>query len=356
MIPFETRHRRNDGSHYPVEVHLQLSRQQARPQFVAMILDATERRRAEAERDSAREKLLDASRQAGMAEVATTVLHNVGNVLNSVNVSANLLTERLFDSRLCRLSDSVRLLEEHGDSLPEFLLHDERGRHLPRYLRQLSDTLEGERNSLRGEIDQLVKNVDHIKHIISTQQSYARISGTRESVDLVELIEDALQVGTPGLQARGIHVVRDVARLPPVETDRHKVMQILINLLTNARHAMEDSDRDKHQLTIRLCQDNDATAILEVTDTGTGIPTENLVRVFSHGFTTRRDGHGFGLHSSANSAAELGGSITAGSPGCGHGATFRLRLPLAPDSAKESHTSTGQQLSPAQEVCHVRSY
>lgn len=328
ILQFEATQHRKDGSSYSVDVHLQLSTQEEQPRFVAMVLDITERRKAEMERDAAQEQLIDASRHAGMAEVATGVLHNVGNVLNSVNVSINMLTERLNESRVSRLTDTVAMIKEHQSHLSEFLTTDERGRRVPDYLNRLSTALQGEQKSLKDEVGLMQKNIEHINQIVSTQQSFARLGGTLESIDLADLIRNALQILSAGLESSGIQVECDLSAVPTVETDRHKVMQILVNLLSNARNAIAECDDDDRRLTVRLGLDDDVTAHVDVIDTGIGISPENLDRIFNHGFTTREEGHGFGLHSCANAAAELGGTISVSSDGPGCGATFRLRLPV----------------------------
>ncbi len=117
--------------------------------------------------------------------------------------------------------------------------------------------------------------------------------------------------------------------VPQVTVDKHKALQILVNLLRNAKHAMDEFETSEKRLTLRIRQQDDSIVALSVIDTGCGIPPENLTRIFSHGFTTRRDGHGFGLHSAALAAQQMGGRLLAHSDGPGRGATFTFELPLA---------------------------
>jgi len=177
--------------------------------------------------------------------VVAGVLHNVGNVLNSVNVSAILLRDRLSSSKTSGVGRLADLPEQHAGDLDVYLSLDARGRMIPGYLRAPGDTLAAEQADLLGEIDLPVKNVDHIKQIVAMRQSHAKVAG-----------------------------------------------------------------------------------VVEVVDNGIGIGRENLTRIFSHGFTTRKDGHGFGLHSGALAAREMGGSLTASSLGPGCGARFTLELPV----------------------------
>jgi signal transduction histidine kinase len=163
------------------------------------------------------------------------------------------------------------------------------------------------------------------------QQTYARKSGIMETVSVPDLIEDALRINAGSLARHDIDLVRDYTARPVVTTDKHKVMQILINLIRNAKYACDESGRRDKQIAVRTSCD-DTSVRISVADNGVGIPAENMTRVFNHGFTTREDGHGFGLHSGALAAKELGGALTAHSDGRGHGATFTLELPFKPIS------------------------
>jgi two-component system, NtrC family, sensor kinase len=282
------------------------------------------------ELQSTQQQLMDASRQAGMAEVATGVLHNVGNVLNSVNVSATLLAEKLGSSRAENLVRAARLLREQNGTLAEFLTEDTKGRLLPGYLADASDELARERQDALAEVTLLNKNIEHIKDIVAMQQNYARVSGLIETLPLEALIEDAVRMNVGAFERHRITLVRDYASVPHAAVDKHKVLQILVNLLRNAKYALDEGGADEKKLTIRLRRKDARTLAIDVTDNGVGIPAENLTRIFSHGFTTRKEGHGFGLHSAALAAQQMGGSLTAHSGGPGLGATFTLELLIAP--------------------------
>ena len=295
----------------------------------ALLHEIAERKRAEEELQRTQQQLIDASRQAGMAEVATGVLHNVGNVLNSVNVSATIIAERLNQSPTGNLARAAAMLREQNGQLVEFLTHDPRGKVLPGYIADLSQHLEEERLEARTEIDLLTRNIDHIKEIVSMQQAYARVSDNSEVLPAAALIEDALQLNVDSFRRHHITVERDFAPVPPVAVDKHKALQILINILRNAKHAMDDADGHEKRMTIRTRHQEGQAVAISISDTGVGIAPENLTRIFSHGFTTRKDGHGFGLHSAALAAQQMGGRLTAQSDGPGHGATFIFELPLA---------------------------
>jgi PAS domain S-box-containing protein len=290
--------------------------------------DITERKDAEAQLGEMHRSLLDVSRQAGMAEIATGVLHNVGNALTSVNVSADVVVQRVRGSRISGLARAVELLEENASRLGTFLTEDPRGRQLPAYLEALSGQLAQEREDVLTEMRRLGESVDHIKSVVTMQQRHARVAGVVERVEVPALIDDALRLLAVSFERLGIQLRREYAEVPPVLVDRHKLLQILVNLVSNARHALLDSGREDKRLTLRVERAGERLRIA-VADNGVGIAPEHLPRLFTQGFTTKKDGHGFGLHISALAAEELGGDLTCESAGRGQGATFRLELPLA---------------------------
>ena len=280
-----------------------------------------------AELNKTQAELLETSRLAGMAEVATSVLHNVGNVLNSVGVSAELATSKVREFRIGSLKNVAELLQQHSADLPAFLTTDPRGKVLPDYLLKLAVHLAEPQQAILQEMEMLQKNIDHIKEIVSMQQSYARGTGVVEILSVEDLVEDSIRINAASFSRHEVNVTREISSVPPLQTDRHKVMQILVNLLSNAKHALDQSEGDR-RMTVRVTQNQEGQLEIAVMDNGTGIAPENLTRIFSHGFTTKKQGHGFGLHSGALAAKELGGTLKAHSDGPGRGATFTLTLPL----------------------------
>lgn len=274
------------------------------------------------------EELIAVSRQAGMAEVATSVLHNVGNVLNSINVSATLAAEELKESKTSDVGLVADLMEEHAADLGHFLTQDARGRQLPGYLTQLGHHLVKEKQSILNELGSLSNNIAHVKEIVSTQQSYAKVGGVTEKTKVTALIEDALEMNAGALKRHIINICREYGPNQSLEivVDKHKVLQILINLISNAKSACAESGRSEKRITIRLIAAEKQIKI-SVSDNGAGILPENMARIFSYGFTTRKRGHGFGLHSAALAARDLGGSLLVQSEGRDKGATFTLELP-----------------------------
>ena len=300
----------------------------AAAKVVGTAQDITERKRHEEELEDAHKELLELSRQAGMAEVATGVLHNVGNVLNSVNVSAMLISDRLSKSKVSHLGNVSTMLRENADTLGDFLTNSPKGRKLPGFIHSLAERLGVEQVDLIREVEGLSKNIAHIKDIVAVQQSYAKVSGIVEPLPAANLVEDALQMNAGALDRHRIEVVREFAEVPLVRVDKHKVLQVLINVIRNAKYATSESGRVDKRVTVRIGMNGNGRVKIAVADNGIGIARENLSRIFAHGFTTKRDGHGFGLHSSALAATEMGGTLTAHSEGPGKGATFVLELPI----------------------------
>jgi signal transduction histidine kinase len=292
----------------------------------ALELSSVEMRQRFDELRAAQRQLVQASRKAGMADVATTVLHNIGNVLNSVNVSSTMLADQLKSSTRAGLGKSLALL--HAQPAPgKFLDEDPRGKKLLAYLAAVDVALAEEREKMLAEIASLAKHIEHIKGIVSQQLASARgdARGVKvtERVNVDELIDDAIEVLRSSLPAPdAIRFVRD-GESTSVDTDRHKLFQIVMNLLANARDAIAGRP-GAGVITIRARRLGEGRVALEVQDDGVGIDEETRARMFAHGFTTKPTGHGFGLHSSACAAMELGGALTAHSDGHGHGATFTV--------------------------------
>ena len=297
--------------------------------------DITAIKETETELEQLHKKLLETSRLAGMAEIASNVLHNVGNVLNSVNVSAHLVVDSVKKSKAASLAKVVVMLQEHEHDLGTFITGDPKGKQLPAYLAQLSEFLLADQKTTVKELDLLRGNIEHIKEIVVMQQTYAKVSGVKEIININELVEDSLRMNEGTLNQHQVNIVREFDNARPLNIEKHKVLQILVYLIRNAKQACQESKRLEKQLTVRIVNGGDRINI-SIIDNGVGIPAENMPRIFNHGFTTRKDGHGFGLHSGALAAKELGGALTGYSEGAECGATFTLVLPYPPDEKSKA--------------------
>ncbi|HEY4975326.1 MAG TPA: PAS domain-containing protein [Steroidobacteraceae bacterium] len=293
--------------------------------LVGIALDISQRVEAEQRERQLQKQLREASHQSGMAEVATGVLHNVGNALNSLGIAYSTAQTRLKAYQVDRVARVAAMLEEHRGSLADFLTNDERGKQLPAYLSALGARLNADADAVQLEFDALNRHIQYLRHIVQAQQSYARVGDAHEQVNVGELLETALTLKSDEL--KGTEIIRDIGELPTVRTDRYKLLQILVNFVANACDAMAANRPRAARLAIHV---HAALGQLEIAieDSGIGIAPELLARVWEFGFTTKAHGHGFGLHSAAVAAQQLGGAVDAQSGGIGRGARFSVTIPL----------------------------
>lgn len=278
---------------------------------------------------ASRQKVLETAHRAGMAEIASDVLHNVGNAMNSINCAVEFLDERLQASRIPHLERATKLLREQAPRAADFFGQDPRGQKLIDYLVDLSQTLEAELQDNQADVARLQLTVRHIGDAIASQQQHAERTDFRQDVNLAELIRDALQLNEEVIEEAHVEVEVRVPALPDVQLNRSKMLQILVNLIRNAVQAMRSDTVENRQLQISAQLLDDGTLDLSVSDTGPGFDAAIQSQLFTYGFTTKPEGHGCGLHYCANALNEVGGSIVAHSAGAGLGATFRIRVPQA---------------------------
>jgi len=313
--------------------------------FIQMIIrDVTEREIAQEELRKANEnleqkvqerteelndlnsKIADIARSAGMAEVASGVLHNVGNVLNSVNVSTTMLRAQVKNSRINNLEKLVDMIKEHEDDLCGFLSNDEKGKYVFPFLSGFSDQLKNDKETQLHELESLSDNIEHIKNIVTMQQSYTGNVGVTEKLKASLVMEDAININLSSMNKRGIKLTRLYDDDPELSIDKHKLMQILVNLVSNAAHAVDNNEGDK--IVTAGIQKNIDCVLFYVEDNGVGIDAADIERLFEFGFKKRVGGHGYGLHHSAIMAKELGGKVTVMSDGLGKGARFEVNIPI----------------------------
>jgi signal transduction histidine kinase len=292
--------------------------------------------RLQEEKHELHRQMLVSARQAGMADIATGVLHNVGNILNSVNVSAGLMLDRTRASKVTRVGDAARMLVEHREDAGEFFTRDELGRRLPDYLAKLAETLCAERDAMVAEIRELNDSVAHIKKIIQRQQALSKLGGLNEPTVLAEVVLDAEKFMRSTAEKRGVNIATLLPEPEPILIDRQKVLQIVVNLVKNGIEALEAVSDRPRALSISVRSAGEKRQEIVVKDNGCGIAPDKLALIFSHGFTTKKTGHGFGLHSCVNLAREMGGDLTVSSEGEGHGAVFLLTLPANADGDASS--------------------
>lgn len=330
-LTFEGNHRRPDGRLVPLDVSVKVLRYGDLEYICIFAKDISEKKRNEAEQESLQRKLIDASRKAGMAEVASGVLHNIGNVLNSLNVSACLVSEMTRGLRVSGVGQVARLMKEHTDDLAAFFIQDPKGKQLPAYLEALSVTLSNQQRALIDELKSVEVHLDHVKCIVAAHQSHAGPCDVAEPTSVSVLVNDALTMNIS--KHHDIEIIRDYQDLPKFVLDRHKVLQILINLIRNAKQSLRNLPGGK-RLIVRVARVDSNILRFQVIDNGDGITSQDLGRIFEYGFTTKQDGHGFGLHTSAVFAQNMGATLKAESAGQGQGATFTLDMPY-PESGSQ---------------------
>ena len=329
-IYLETRRLRKDGAQIDVAVTISPIKDVEGKVVGASKIgrDITLQKRQAAELEEVQKQLRETAVRIGRAEVARTVVHNIGNVLNGIGVSTTLIAQKIHNSKGSNIGKLAALLQQHEADLPTFLSTDPKGKKVPAFVAELAEKFADEQKGLTEELQLVGEKVAHIRSIIDTHQICASVSGLTEQVAASELVEAALRINAASLESRGVSVIREFSETPPITTEKHKVLQILVNLITNASQALEQGRPKDRHLTFQINVGIGQSICIAVADNGMGIGPENLPRIFQQGFTTRQGGHGLGLHGSALLARELGGDLTVTSEGPGQGAVFTLELPV----------------------------
>lgn len=279
------------------------------------------------ELEATKDELVEKAHKAGMADIATGVLHNVGNVLTSVNTSASLIEDTVRQSKLKGLIKANHMLREQIDRIEEFIANDPKGKNLLEYYLKLEGPLKGEQDKMLVQSQRLIDKIELINEIISAQQSYAGTGLNAESISLTDVVENALSLQAGSIERHGLHIEKDLQVTEQVVAQRSKLIHVLVNILKNAKEAMNDMDPNDKKIVIKTWQDSQQVH-LSISDNGQGIKNEHKDKIFTQGFTTKKNGHGFGLHSSANYMTEMDGNIKVNCNGEMKGAEFIISLPL----------------------------
>lgn len=295
--------------------------------LVCVAQDITERKRMEEEKLQLHEQLLDASRQLGMAEVASDVLHNVGNVLNSINVSIGVVSDLIQKSMVGDVGRISQLFHKHREDLGNFFSTHPKGQQIPAYLEKLSGQLVEEQKMALVELDRLRENAQHAQQCVAVQENVAKLNGLTEPTSVIELLEEALAVNHEQIEKLKIDISREFQEIPQLVVDKHQVLAILVDVIRNACQAMVSVSMKELIVRAKIIPGPPDSVCLEVQDSGVGIASGDLIKIFGQGYATRDGGRGMSLHSGALMAKNLGGALRAHSKGIGHGATFSLELP-----------------------------
>ncbi len=312
----------------------------------AMIMDITDRKIAEEELAQHKEhleelvmerteelerthkELVEKAHKAGMADIATDIVHNIGNVLNSVKTSVQIIDNLVKNSLVINFNKANELLRENINSLANFINNDERGILLMKYYLKVEEGLNEEHLQVKELVERLQGKIDAIADIVSAQQNYTNFDWLVEDVDLPKIVSDAIMVMSQHIEALHIEITTEFKDTPPVPVQKIKLLHTLINIIKNAGEAMKSSPVHERTLFISVGYDltDQKAVIIRMLDHGGGISPENLERIFSYGFTTKKGRHGLGLHSCANYITEMGGKIWAENNTDGRGTTFFLKF------------------------------
>lgn len=268
---------------------------------------------------------IDRAHKAGMAEVAVSVLHNVGNILNSIVISSDLIRLRIKESVAHEFHRAIELLRDNIDDLPEFFANNPKGKKLAQYFVRLDSALSKENKFLKEQSGRMIERVDAVKNVILTQQDHAGQASLKETLVLADVLAIAMDIQSSVFDSYNIDVENKVENKIPIIIEKNKLVHIIVNLINNAKDALVEAAIKEKSIKILEYQ-KDGKRIIEFKDNGSGIKKENLESIFNHGFTTKTSGHGFGLHSSANYMTEMGGRMWAESDGEGKGASFFLEF------------------------------
>jgi signal transduction histidine kinase len=272
-------------------------------------------------------QLMTAARRAGMAEVASSVLHNIGNVLNSLNVSASILLEKFENGKENNITKISDLINAHKEDLGEFITNDSKGKHIPEYLSCFATYWDNEQKDYIKLLTAMNEYIQHIKDIVTRQQSLSGSYGMIQPVHLDEVINDAILIAIPDNQKVNIEVLKEFQLLKETLVDKAVLLQILVNVLRNAMESLNESKKENKQIHIKLTLSNSTTVSISVEDNGTGVSSENVKNIFTYAFTTKERGFGIGLHTSLLAARGMGGDLKMFNLGKDKGAIFVLTFP-----------------------------
>ena len=321
---------RSDGSSFPMEIMVSSMLVGDKRMRVCIVRDITSRKDNEQTLADAQNQLVDAAHKSGMADMATGVLHNIGNILNSVNLASEEIYRISGSSKITGLLKACDMLLKNYDDMNEFLIRDARGKKLPEYFIKIGKVLNAEISSIQEESKELIVKTTMMKEVISTQQTYAKSGFHNEQLNLPALVEDALKIQDASLKKWGVKLNTQFANTPACTGQKSKLLQVITNLIKNAKEAMNDNDQfnKPKEMLIETGMANDTAVYLKIKDNGCGINEEQLTKIFSHGFTTKETGHGFGLHTCANAMTEMKGALNVDSEGIQKGACFTVILPM----------------------------
>ena len=271
----------------------------------------------------------------GRLEILDTILHNIGNAINSVTIGIDTVQRSMTESRLIhRLSALADAVKAHQGDWSDYVLNDPQGRQVAPFIIALADDLARDNADLVKTVERVGERAQHIADIVRTQKALGNSGMDRKDISLPDALSDAVKVLQESLDKRSIAVAIDCENAPQeIRVQESPFNQMLVNLVKNSIEAIDEravsgEPAQAPRIGIRAYVKGDFLN-LEVSDNGIGIDTKKSRLIFAAGYTTKKQGSGLGLHSIANFVVGSGGQIHPLSDGIGHGATMRVMLRLS---------------------------
>ena len=271
----------------------------------------------------------------GRLEIVDTILHNIGNAINSVTSGAEMLHRELKDNPLIRrLAALASAIKAREDDWIDYIKNDPQGQQVLPFICAIAEDFNNQNNRWLQRTERIKLRAAHIADIVITQKSFGNVSIVRKDVSIYKMIDDALKLQQEMIDKRGIQIDIDCEKTPQeIRVQESQFHQMLVNLIKNSIEAIDERIQsggfnETPHIHIRTYIDGDFYC-LEVIDNGIGIKPENSKMIFAAGYTTKRSGSGLGLHSSANFVIASGGQIQPLSEGIGKGMTMRVMLRLS---------------------------
>ena len=268
----------------------------------------------------------------GRLEIVETVVHNIGNAINSVTVGINVLHENLADNELLHhffaFADAVKA---HQDDWVDYINNDQQGQQVLPFIIALAASFTDQNREVTETLKRVRERVAHINDIISAQKSTNQPSMMWKNINLLNAILSAVKIQQDSIDKRGIEVEVNCENAPEeIRIQESQFHQMLVNLVKNSIEAIDELARlggfnETPGIAVKAYTSEDFL-FLDITDNGIGIASDKLKLIFSAGYTTKESGTGLGLHSSANFVIGSGGKIYPLSEGIGKGTTMRIML------------------------------
>ncbi len=270
----------------------------------------------------------------GRLEVLDTIVHNIGNAINSVDVGLGTVQNVVRDNVLVRrLSALADVIAPHADDWETFLIKDRKGRQVVPFLLALAKDFERQNEQLVRTVARVAGRVAHIVEIVRTQTKRYGGAIERVDVDFQQALVDAANILRESITKRGIQLSIHSRGAPrEIHVQQSRFHQLIVNLIKNAIDAIDEGRRlrpEEKRGAIRVsAQVVGHDLVIEVSDDGIGIDPKDLDLIFRSDYTTKSNGSGLGLHSAANYVGATGGAIEPSSAGIGKGATIRVAWKL----------------------------